>query len=134
MMRNYRLLKSMRQPKLVNTSKPRTGKPMKCPERPLVSEIHPEFMYGDEELPVRADQEIMLESLIGPVDGFDTGKWLRWYSAPYPDGQKLSPGTDAGSVFGPVLAIMHTEPSGRRPGYVSCMVPNPFFMGDPQRC
>ena len=44
MMRNHRLLKSMRQPKLVNTSKPRAGKPVKCPERPLVSETYPEYM------------------------------------------------------------------------------------------
>ena len=72
--------------------------------------------------------------LIGPLAGFDTGKWLRWYSAPYPDGQKISPSTEAGSIFGPVEAIYHTEPRGKRPGYVSCMVPNPFFVGDPQHC
>ena len=90
--------------------------------------IGPDFMSG-EDLPCRADQEIMLEQLIGPVDGFETDYRLFWYSAPYPDGKKISGGTEAGTVFGPVKAIYQTEAKVLSPGYVSCLVPNPFFTG-----
>ena len=65
-----------------------------------------------EDLPIRADQELMLEQLCGPIQGMETGFTLPWYSAPYPNGKKISRSTEAGTLFGPVREVYQIESRG----------------------
>ena len=59
---------------------------------------------------------------------------LPWFSAPYPNGKVICEGTEAGTTYGPVIAVYQVPATGFKPGFTCCCVPNPFSIGDPEHC